>query len=97
MAEDTKKAKKKRPTALKRDIQNEKKRLQNRAHKSRIRTATREFEKFLSEKADQKILQEKLSFIFSLYDKGVKKNIIKQNKAARNKSSLSTKLVSISA
>ena len=51
----------------------------------------------LSEKADQNVLQEKLSFIFSLYDKGVKKNVIKQNKAARNKSNLSTKLVSLSA
>jgi len=96
MAEETKKAiKKKRPSALKRDIQNNKKRLQNRAHKSKIRTATRDFEKSLSEKVDQKVLQEKLSFIFSLYDKGVKKNIIKQNKAARHKSTLSTKLVSL--
>jgi len=96
MAEETKK-KKKRPSALKRDIQNEKKRQQNRAHKSKIRTATREFEKSLSEKADQKVLQEKLSSIFSLYDKGVKKNVIKQNKAARHKSNLSNKLVSFSA
>jgi len=96
MAEENKKAnKKKRPTALKRDIQNKKRNLINRSHKTKIKTATRDFETSLSNNPDKNLLQEKLNHIFSLYDKGVKKNILKQNKAARKKSTLSTKLVAV--
>jgi small subunit ribosomal protein S20 len=93
MAEENNKLKKKkRPSALKRNIQSNKKRIINKSYKSKIRTATRDFETSLTEKSDQNSLKEKLNHIFSLYDKGVKKNIVKQNKAARKKSSLSIKL-----
>ena len=49
MAKEVKK-KERRPMAEKRMLQNEKKRLVNKAFKSRVRTAVREFEKTLNEK-----------------------------------------------
>lgn len=86
MAEQEAKAKKKRPTAEKRMIQNNKKRLTNRSYKSKIKTTVRELEDKVKEKAETGSLKETLNSLFSLYDKGVKKNIIKKNKADRKKS-----------
>lgn len=80
--EETKKTK--RPTALKRDIQNEKKKLINKTFKSRVRTATRSFDSALEAK-DKEMTQEKLSAVYSAIDKGVKKGIFKRNKADRMK------------
>lgn len=87
MAEEKKTPpKKKRPTAQKRDVQNERKNLRNRMFKSRIKTATKNFEIHAKEAKESDLLQKELSFLFSLYDKGVKKGIIKINKARRKKS-----------
>lgn len=95
MAEQETKAKKKKPTAEKRMIQNEKKRLTNRSYKSKVRTVVRELEGKVKEKQETTSLKETLKSLFSLYDKGVKKNIIKKNKADRKKSFFS-KLIQIS-
>jgi len=85
MAKDEKsKAKTKRPTAQKRDIQNEKRRLANRSKKACVLTAIRSFAKGLS--------QDKLSSVYSLVDKGVKTGLIKLNKASRIKSRLSQRV-----
>jgi len=90
--ETTEKVKKvKRPTALKRDIQNEKRRLINKAFKSKIRTTVRQFEELLP-KADTAAITEKLNEIYSLMDKGVKKGIFKINKASRTKSRLTARI-----
>ena len=83
MAEE-KKGKPRRPTAKKRDIQNEKKRLRNRIFKSRVKTAARIFETESSEG--------NLKSLYSLLDKGVKRGIYKLNKASRLKSKLSAKV-----
>lgn len=88
MAEE--KAKKKKPTALKRDIQNNKKQLRNKAHKSKIKTAMRSFATAIETKEKQEHLQEKINVAYSLIDKAVKKNIFQKNKAARVKSRLSS-------
>ncbi len=86
MAEDKKAvAKKKRPTALKRDIQNAKKCVHNKAFKSKVRTALRSFEDAVTKKQPSK---ESLDLVYSLMDKGVKTGIFKQNKANRVKSRL---------
>lgn len=90
MAEEKPK-KKKKPTALKRDIQNTKKRLSNQIFKSRVRTAIRTFEKGLAQK-DSSVAQKDLNLVFSLMDKGVKKGIFKANQASRFKSRYSQKL-----
>lgn len=90
MAEE-KKAKTKRPTAKKRDIQNEKRRLQNRVFKSRVKTAVRSFEKEVTEKNESEV-KARLNAIYSLLDKGVKRGIYKLNKVSRLKGKFSGKV-----
>lgn len=87
MAEKTKKAKK--PTALKRDIQNAKKRLINKRFKSKVNTALRTMQASLESKDES--VKDKLNAVYSLIDKGVKKGLYKKNKAARIKSKFASK------
>lgn len=81
--------KQKRPSALKRDIQNQKKNLRNHSYKAKVKTAIRSYETALSQKDES--AKSKLDAIFSLMDKGVKKGVFKPNKASRTKSRLSAK------
>jgi len=87
------KKKAKRPTAQKRDIQNEKKRLANRIFKSQVRTAIRNFEDAVAKK-DEGQIKDTLSTVYGLMDKGVKRGIYKLNKASRTKSRLAAKAAS---
>ncbi|MDP1880256.1 MAG: 30S ribosomal protein S20 [Parachlamydiaceae bacterium] len=80
----------KRPTALKRDLQNEKRRLTNKVYKSQARTAIRSFEDALA-KNDKELATLKLNDIYSLLDKCVKVGIYKINKASRTKSRLAAR------
>lgn len=81
MANDkNKKAKAKTPTAKKRDLQNEKRRILNKAFRSKVSTSI----KALSEQGAD--LKARLSDVYSLMDKGVKKGVFTQNKASRFKS-----------
>lgn len=75
------KKKVKRPSALKRDIQHEKRRLQNKAFKAQVNTALRNFKNSLSSKDG---IIEKLNTVFSLMDKGVKKRHL-QNQQSRTR------------
>ena len=74
--------------------------LQNRFYKSSVRTLTKKFLKDLesyksSQKAaDKEKLQIVLNSIYSLIDKGYKKNVYHKNTAARKKSKLSALLKS---
>lgn len=91
MAKDTgEKKKTKRPTALKRDIQNAKKRRTNQAFKSKLRTSIRRFEESLSGD-DHDATKDKLNTAYSLLDKAVKRNVIKLNAASRKKSRLAAR------
>jgi small subunit ribosomal protein S20 len=94
MAEKEKEAPKKikRPTAQKRDLQNEKKRLENKNYKSRVRTSVRAFHESI-EKGDLAATQAKLDEVYSILDKCVKKGIFKCNKASRTKSRLAARAV----
>ena len=74
-----------RPTALKRDIQNEKRKLVNKVFKSKVRTAMRAFELALTAN-DSDNLNACLNSVYALMDKGVKRGIYKLNKASRVKS-----------
>ncbi len=89
------KKKTKRPTALKRDIRNDKHRLLNKSFKSSVRTTMRSFEDALKAQ-DQEKTQASLSSVFSAVDKCVKRGIYKPNKAARIKAR-STKRVQANA
>lgn len=81
------KKKEKRPSALKRDLQHEKRRVSNKQFKARVRTAIRSLESAVESKENTQV-KENLSAIFSLMDKGVKTGVFKKNKADRTKSRL---------
>jgi small subunit ribosomal protein S20 len=91
-ADDKKKQKVKRPSAQKRDIQHEKKRLRNKSFRSSVRTTIRSFEESLS-KGDQETIKAKLSDVYSAMDKGVKKGVYPLNKASRTKARLTARAV----
>jgi small subunit ribosomal protein S20 len=93
MAEKEKKAegKVKRPSALKRNLQSEKKRLANRSHRASVLTSIRALESSLSKKDEPAVVKAKLDEIYSLMDKGVKRGVFKPQKAARTKSRLAAR------
>jgi small subunit ribosomal protein S20 len=78
-------------SALKRARQTEKRTIQNRANKSRFRTALRRFRTAL-QSGDATQSKSAFGETASLIDKAVKKGVIHKNTAARYKSRLSAKL-----
>lgn len=92
-ASDKKKteAKTKQPSALKRDLQNEKHRLRNRSYRAEVLTSIRALEGSLAKKEAPEAVKEKLNQIYSLMDKGVKRGVFKPQKAARTKSRLTAR------
>lgn len=93
MAEKKEAKKTKRPTALKRDLQNQKRTEINGAFKSRLRTAVRKFEsELVSQASEQQQLTDRLNALYSLTDKGVKRGVLTLNKAKRIKSRFASKL-----
>jgi small subunit ribosomal protein S20 len=89
---DEKKKKVKRPSALKRKLQSDKRRLANRSFKATVRTAIRGLKEAVLKKEGDSA-QTKLQTVYSLMDKGVKKGIFKKNKADRTKSRLAQTVV----
>lgn len=93
MAEQEKATKKaKRPTALKRYMQSEKRRLRNKTFRSKVSTTVKSLEKAIKTAEAEGRLAE----VYSLADKGVKKGIFKANKAARMKSRMTRKVAKAS-
>lgn len=89
--EEKKEVKKtKRPTAQKRELQNEKRRLANKANRSRIRSEVKSYQKVCSTES-QPVIQESVQKLHSSIDKAAKKGLFSVNKASRMKSRL-TKL-----
>ncbi len=80
---------------------NERNRLRNRFYKSSVRTLTKNFLKDLeiyktSKSSENKEkVQKSLNSVYSLIDKGTKKNIFHKNTAARKKSQLINALKAI--
>jgi small subunit ribosomal protein S20 len=92
MAEEKKaEAKAKRPSALKRDLQSEKKRLRNKSYRASVLTSIRSLESSLNKKETPEAVKSKLNDIYSMMDKGVKSGVFKPNKAARTKSRLAAR------
>lgn len=87
-------------SAEKRIKTNERNRLQNRFYKSSVRTVTKKFLKDLesyktSKSPEQKEkLNQMLGSVYSLIDKGTKKNVFHRNTAARKKAQLARYLKS---
>jgi small subunit ribosomal protein S20 len=92
--EKEEKKKEKRPTAIKRDLQSQKRNLANRAFKATVGTALRSLEQKLKQ-GDTSSVKESLNKVFSLVDKGVKKGRYKMNKASRIKSRLHKRALKI--
>jgi small subunit ribosomal protein S20 len=90
--EEAAKTKVRRPSALKRDIQAQKRNLANKSLRASVNTAIRTFNEKVALK-DAPNLQDQLNKVFSLIDKGVKNGIFKKNTAARKKGNLAKKLV----
>jgi small subunit ribosomal protein S20 len=73
---------------------NERNRLKNRLYKSSVRTLTKSFLKYLEVYKSSKNLGDKekakkiLNSIYSLIDKGTKRNVFHKNTAARKKAQL---------
>lgn len=82
---------KKRPSALKRNLQSQKRRQRNRSLQASILTAIRGFESSLAQKQAPEAVKEKLNLVYSLVDKAVKKGVYKPQKAARTKSRLTAR------
>lgn len=91
MAKAVEKKKVKTPTAQKRDIQNEKRRLINKSFKAGVRTAIRKLETDLVS-GDADSIKENLNQVYSQMDKAVKRGIFTQNKASRSKARLSARV-----
>lgn len=94
MADEKKKAevKVKKPSALKRDLQSEKRRLRNRSYRASVLTTIRSLETSLSQKDAPEAIKTKLDSIYSMMDKGVKRGVFKPQKAARTKSRLAARI-----
>ncbi|HEV8052518.1 MAG TPA: 30S ribosomal protein S20 [Parachlamydiaceae bacterium] len=88
--EAVKKTKPRRPTPLKRDLQNEKRRLLNKSFKSTVRTSVRAFDEALA-KGDAALIKQQLDAVYSMMDKGVKRGVYKLNKASRTKARLAVR------
>lgn len=88
-------AKTKRPSALKRNLQSEKRRLNNRSFRSSVSTAIRSLEGALAKKEEPAKIKLQLQEIYSIVDKGVKRGIFKSQKAARTKSRLSARCAKV--
>ena len=83
-------------SALKRARQTEKKTAQNRANKSRLRTALRSLREAIA-KGDKEAAQKAYNSTASIVDKGVQKGVLHKNTASRYKSRLSARLKAVSA
>ena len=88
-------------SAKKRIKINERNRLRNRVYKSSVRTLTKKFITIIDSYKISKNSQDKekaekiLNLIYSLIDKGTKKNIFHKNNASRQKSKLASSLKAI--
>jgi small subunit ribosomal protein S20 len=79
------------PSALKRDLQSEKRRLRNRSYRASVLTSVRALESSISQKEAPEAIKAKLNAIYSMMDKGVKRGVFKPRKAARTKSRLTAR------
>ena len=75
----------KKTSAEKRHEQSERRRMRNKAVKSRVRTSVKHFLEAVDKK-DQTLAQEKLRVVQSELDNAYRKGVVKRNPCARKKS-----------
>jgi small subunit ribosomal protein S20 len=78
-------------SALKRARQTEKRTARNRANRSRLRTALRQFRESLA-KGDKQAAEQVFRQTVSALDKAIQKGVLHENTASRYKSRLSVRL-----
>jgi len=83
-------------SAIKRAKQSERRRLRNKAVKSRVRTAIRHFAAVI-ESGDMAKAEEALQRAYSELDRAARKGVIHRNKAARHKARMAKQLAARSA
>ena len=81
-------------SALKRARQTEKRTARNRANRSRLRSALREFRETLS-KGDKQTAEQNFRQTVSALDKAIQKGVIHENTASRYKARLSARLTAM--
>lgn len=84
----------KMPTALKRDLQNERKRIRNRSFKAGVRTVIRGLEEAIKTK-DAAASKEELNKAYSALDKAAKRGVFTKNKANRSKARLAARIAAL--
>ena len=92
--EEKKTGKTKRPSALKRALQNERRRLKNRSLDSTVHTTIRALKAAFSKNESKEQIKAKLQSAYSIVDKAVKRGLFKPQKAARMKSRLALRSTS---
>ena len=81
----------KQATAKKRELQDQRKRVQNRAYRSQVRSTIKQFKESLTS-GNEEQQKKALATAYSLVDKGVNKSIFKRNKASRIKARLTARM-----
>jgi small subunit ribosomal protein S20 len=81
-------------SALKRARQTEKRTARNRANRSRLRSALREFRETLA-KGDKQTAEQNFRQTVSALDKAIQKGVIHENTASRYKARLSKRLTAM--
>jgi small subunit ribosomal protein S20 len=81
----------KQPSAKKRQLQSEKRRIANKSVRSRFKTKVKVFQETVTTQPKAK-REENVQELYSMADKAAKKHIFSKNKASRIKSRLAKKL-----
>lgn len=89
--EEEKKKKTTQTSARKRQLQNEKRRVQNKAARSRLKTTVKNLHDSLPTKETEK-KEDMLREVYSQVDKAAKKGVFSKNRANRIKSRLATRV-----
>ena len=76
----------KTPTALKRALQDIRKRSANRSCKAEIKTEIRKIREMKAQTTEEPVKKAQMNKVYSIVDKAVKKGVLKKNAAARLKS-----------
>ncbi len=80
-----------KPSALKRDLQGDKRRQRNRSYRASVLTSIRSLDNSLTQKEPKEAIKTKLNALYSMMDKGVKRGVYKKEKAARTKARLAAR------
>ncbi len=96
MADEEQPKKVKRPTAIKRELRNNKHRQINKSFKSSVRTVLRRFDEAVKS-GNVETMKKELTEVYSVMDKGAKRGVFKINKSSRTKARCTARMVKATA